>query len=174
MPTSVDACGLCITDAHALRRVLSIAGPHPRRPPSPASTLALAMSLQLCAVPAADLVHCVWCGTLCPRTDYGSHLCVKCSVYDSLQAEPMFEEDDLGTTTYASNEYGDSTYELPFTDASYCDEEEETGDTAAASTGGTLTEPRRRSPCSMFAKLKAILPQERQPVPVARIVSENN
>ena len=115
------------------------------------------------AVPAADLVHCVWCGVLCPRTDHGAHLCVKCSVYDSLQSEPKFEEDEV---TFASNnEYGDSAYELPATDASYRDEEEENREATEDSTGGTLT---WRSPCSMFLKLKSMLKLGRQPIPVAQ------
>ena len=126
------------------------------------------MSLQLCAVPAADLVHCVWCGVLCPRTDHGAHLCVKCSVYDSLQSEQPCEEDEV-TTTYASNnEYGDSAYELPFTDATYCEEEQEDCHDPTDGTGSTLAEPRWCSPCSMFLKLKSMLKLGRQPIPVAQ------
>ena len=102
-------------------------------------------------------------------------MCVKCSVYDSLQAEPAFEEDEV--TMHASNgDYGDSPYELPCVDTSYYDEEEEScgNDLAEDGTGGTsesVTEPQRRSPCSMFLKLKAILALERQPIPVAELSS---
>ena len=92
-------------------------------------------------------------------------MCVKCSVYDSLQCEPSFEEDEVATTY--CNSFGDSHFELPSIDASYCDEEEENNE-ATDSTGGTLTEPCWRSPCSMFLKLKAILPLQRQPIPVAQ------
>ena len=123
------------------------------------------MSLQLMAVPAADLVHCMWCGTLCPRTDHGAHLCVKCSVYDSLQSEQSFEEDEVATTYASNNEYGDSAYELPFTDVTYCDDDE--NQELTDSTGGTLAEASCRSPYSMFMKLKAILPLQRQPIPAA-------
>ena len=131
------------------------------------------MTLQLCAIPAGDLVQCAWCGILCPRTDHGAHMCVKCGVYDSLQAEPAFEEDEV--TMHASNDdYGDSAYELPYVDTSYYDDEEESCGNALAEdgTGGTsesLTEPQCRSPCSMFLKLKAILALERQPIPVAEL-----
>ena len=92
-------------------------------------------------------------------------MCVKCSVYDSLQCEPSFEEDDVATTY--CNSFGDSTFELPSIDTSHCDEDEENHETTD-STGGTLTEPCWRSPCSMFLKLRAILPLERQPIPVAQ------
>ena len=92
-------------------------------------------------------------------------MCVKCSVYDSLSCEPCFDEDEVATTY--CNSFGDSTFELPSIDTSYCDEEEENHE-ATDSTGGTLTEPCWRSPCSMFLKLKAILPLERQPIPVAQ------
>jgi len=86
-------------------------------------------------------------------------------VYDSLQSEPKYEEDEV-TSTYASNnEYGDSAYELPATDASYRDEEEENREATEDSTGGTLT---WRSPCSMFLKLKSMLKLGRQPIPVAQ------
>ena len=92
-------------------------------------------------------------------------MCVKCSVYGSLQCELSFEEDDVATTY--CNSFGDSTFELPSIDTSYCDEEEQNHE-STDSTGGTLTEPSWRSPCSMFLKLKAILPLERQPIPVAQ------
>ena len=134
------------------------------------------MTLQLCAVPAADLVQCAWCGILCPRTDLGAHMCVKCSVYDSLHAEPAFKEDEakLATMHASNDDYGDSAYEHPYVDASYYDEEEEScgNDLAEDGTGGTsesVTEPQCRSPCSMFLKLKAILALERQPIPVAEL-----
>ena len=133
----------------------------------PAASALAAMTLQLCAVPAADLVQCVWCGVLCPRIDHGATLCVKCSVYDSLQSEQPFEEDKVATTYECNNEYGDSTYEPPF-DATYCDDEEENCHDLMDGTGGTLTEPQSRSACSMFLKLKAILPLGRQPIPVAQ------
>ena len=69
---------------------------------------------------------------------------------------------------YASNnEYGDSTYELPF-DATYCNEEEENCHDLMDGTGGTLTEPQSRSACSMFPKLNAVLPLGRRPIPVAQ------
>ena len=93
-------------------------------------------------------------------------MCVKCSVYDSLQCEPSFEEDEVATTY--CNSFGDSTYELPPSiDSTYRDEENENRETTD-STGGTLTEPCWRSPCSMSLKLKAILPLQRQPIPVAQ------
>ena len=93
-------------------------------------------------------------------------MCVKCSVYDSLQCEPSFEEDEVATTY--CNSFGDSTYELPPSiDSTYRDEEDENHETTD-STGVTLTEPCWRSHCSMFLKLKAILPLERQPIPVAQ------
>ena len=103
-------------------------------------------------------------------------MCVKCSVYDSLRSEPhAFDEDEAElATAYANdNDYGDSAYELaPFVDATYCDEDEENccGSLIADGTGGTYTslaEPQWRSSSSMFSKLKAILPLERQPIPVA-------
>ena len=92
-------------------------------------------------------------------------MCVKCSVYDSLRCEPSFEEDEVATTY--CNSFGDLTFELPSIDTSYCDDDEKTHETSD-STGGTLTEPCWRSPCSMFLKLRAILPLERQPIPVAQ------
>ena len=92
-------------------------------------------------------------------------MCVKCSVYDSLQSESSFEEDDIATTY--CNSFCDSTFEPPSLDSTYCDEEEDTRE-AMDSTGGTLTEPCWRSPCSMFMQLKAILPLERQPIPAAQ------
>ena len=103
---------------------------------------------------------------------------VKCSVYDSLHAEPAFEEDEIELqTSYAgNNDYGDSAYELgPVVDATYRDEEEDNccGDVADG-TGGTsasLEEPQWRSSCSMFLKLKAILPLERQPIPASKITT---
>ena len=133
------------------------------------------MTLHLCAIPAADLVQCAWCGILCPRTDHGAHMCVKCSVYDSLQAEPVFEEDEV-TTHVNNDDYGDSAYDLPYVDARYYDEEEQScgNDFAEDGTGGTsesLAEPTCRSPCSMFLKLKAILALERQPIPVAQFTA---
>ena len=93
-------------------------------------------------------------------------MCVKCSVYDSLQSEPSFDEDER-STAYC-NSFCDSTYEPPSIDSTYCDEGEENRDATADSTGGTLTEPCWRSPCSIFLKLRAILPLERQPIPVAQ------
>ena len=93
---------------------------------------------------------------------------VKCSVHDSLHAEPAFEEDEIELqTSYAgNNDYGDSAYELgPVVDASYRDEEEENREATEDSTGGTLT---WRSPCSMFLKLKSMLKLGRQPIPVAQ------
>ena len=104
-------------------------------------------------------------------------MCVKCSAYDSLHAETAFDEDEVEfAPPYAgNNDYGDSAYELaPAVDATYCDEVEENcfGDVADG-TGGTSTsleEPQWRSSCSMFLKLKAILPLERQPIPVAKLL----
>ena len=107
-------------------------------------------------------------------------MCVKCSVYDSLQSEPhAFEEDEAElATAYANDDdYGDSAYDLaPFVDSTYCDEEEETccSSAIADGTGGTYTslaEPQWRSSSSMFSKLKAILPLERQPIPVAELTT---
>ena len=80
----------------------------------------------------------------------------------SLAAEPEFEEEDDATTYIATNEYGDSNY-CPTVDASFEEPEEEESLTDGS---GTLLEPKRRSPRSIYDKLAAIYPLERQPIPV--------
>ena len=123
------------------------------------------MTLQLCAIPVGHLVNCCFCGTLSPPTSAGETVCVKCSVNFSLSTEPYLEEEDDATTYIATNEYGDSNY-CPTIDASY-EELTEEEESPVDGTGGTLVEPKRRLARSIYDKLMAIYPLERQPIPVA-------
>ena len=120
------------------------------------------MTMQLCAIPMGHMAHCCFCGTLAPPTSSGERICVKCSVSFSLATEFGFQEEEDATTYIATNEYGDSNY-CPTIDASYEEPEQEDNPDDGS---GTLLEPKRRSPRSIYDKLAAIYPLERQPIPV--------
>ena len=90
---------------------------------------------------------------------------MKCSVAFSLSTEPHLQEEDDATTYIATNEYGDSNY-CPTIDATY-EELTEEEESPVDGTGGTLVEPKRRPTRSIYDKLMAIYPLERQPIPVA-------
>ena len=122
------------------------------------------MALQLCAIPMGNLAHCCVCNTLSPPMSNGENLCVKCSVAYSLATEPELDEEDDATTYIATNEYGDSNY-CPTIDASYEEPEEE--ENPIDDRTGTLLEPKRRPARSIYDKLLAIYPLDRQPIPVA-------